>query len=335
MSENQTVFTVSNFKFGIFDSVPKPDSDRAYILYKEGGSTENILVITEQNPVLGSQIRVGGYNKLMEVSLEEKSFELKKEIADETNNFRFYVTVHLKYHISDPVYIFKKRVNTIVEEIRAITSKVIEEKHKKYDIESQIELENYLKSQTAKRLQEILYIEIRELSVEVDLDKRAQRIIDSNLDAMAMGVLGRNESEKLSQEIEEKKKIEIQQLEASREVEKRKNALNLEKAEGMKALEEKLGEDYSTFLAYIKGEISGVEFDEKMHRNRNAAMVAKLQYFKQLVEMDVLSGPALERAAAKLIGDDSAVNQNEQQMLTDANIVGEDDKIVVEDTEVF
>lgn len=326
MNENQTIFTVNNFKFGIFDSVPKPDSNSAYILYKEGGSTENILVITEQNPVLGSQIKAGGYNKLMEVSLEEKNFELKKEIADETNNFRFYITVQLKYHISDPVYIFKKRVNTIAEDIRAVVSEMIEKAHKKYDIESQIELENDLKSKIAQQLQGILYIEIRELFVEVDLDERAQRIIDSELDAMAMGVVGRNESEKLSREIEEKKKIEIQQLEASKEIEQRKNALNLEKATGMKALEEKLGEDYSTFLAYVNGEISSVEFDEQMHRNRNAAMVARLQFFKQLVEMDVLSGPALERAAVKLIGDD---------IVTDTNNDVVDEDVVVEDTEVF
>lgn len=206
MNENQAIFTVNNFKFGIFDSVPKPNSNSAYILYKEGGSTENILVITEQNPVLGSQIKAGGYNKLMEVSLEEKSFELKKVIADETNNFKFYITVQLKYHISDPVYIFKKRINTIAEDIRTAVSEMIEKEHKKYDIESQIELENDLKSKIAQQLQGILYIEIRELSVEADLDKRAQRIIDSNLDAMAMGVVGRNESEKLSQEIEEKRK---------------------------------------------------------------------------------------------------------------------------------
>lgn len=326
MNENEAIFTVNNFKFGIFDSVPKPDSNSAYILYKEGGSTENILVITEQNPVLGSQIKAGGYNKLMEVSLEEKSFELKKVIADETNNFRFYITVQLKYHISDPVYIFKKRVNAIAEDIRATVSEMIEKEHKKYDIESQIELENDLKSKIAQQLQGILYIEFRELSVEADLDKRAQRIIDSQLDAMAMGAVGKNESEKLSQEIEEKKKIEIQQLEASKEIEQRKNALNLEKAVGMKALEEKLGEDYSTFLAYVNGEISTVEFDEQMHRNRNAAMVARLQFFKQLVDMDVLSGPALERAAVKLIGDDIVTDTNN-------DVVNED--VVVEDTEVF
>lgn len=326
MNENQPIFTVTNFKFGIFDSVPKPDSDKAYILFKEGGNIENILVITEQKPVLGGQIKAGGYNKMMEVSLEEKKFEFKKEIADETNNFRFYITVQLKYHISDPVYIFKKRINTVVEKIQEIILKVIEEEHKKYDIESQIELENDLRSRIVKHLQEILYIETRELSVGVDLDERAQRIIDSNLDVMAMGVVERNEREKLSQEIEGKKKIEIQQLEGSKEVEKIKNDLIFEKAKGMKALEEKLGEDYSTFLAYVNGEINSVEFDEKMHQNKSSAMFTKLELFKQLVDMDVLSGPALERAAVKLIGSDIAVDTNDDV---------ESEDVVVEETEVL
>lgn len=79
-------------------------------------------------------------------------------------------------------------------------------------------------------------------------------------------------------------------------------------------------------MAYVNGEISTVEFDEQMHRNRNAAMVARLQFFKQLVDMDVLSGPALERAAVKLIGDDTVTDTNN-------DVVDED--VVVEDTEVF
>lgn len=333
MNENQPIFTVNNFKFSIFDSVPKPDGHKAYILYKEGGSAEKILIITEQNPVLGSQIRAGGYNKLMEVSLEGRNCEFQKEIADETNNFRFYIKVHLKYRVNDPVYIFKNRINTVEEKIRATFSNMIEEEHRKYDIESQIELENDLKNKILRQLQDICYIEIMELSLDAVLDERAQRIIDSNLDAMALDAVERNENEKLSRQIEEGKKIEIQQLEAAKEVEKRKNALNMEKAEGMKALEEKLGEDYSTFLSYVNGEISSVEFDEQMHKNRNAAMIAKLQYFKQLVEMDVLSGPALERAAAKLLGDGGEEGQNENQILIDGDTA--DDNIVVEDTEEY
>lgn len=333
MSENQPIFTVSNFKFSIFDSVPKPDGNRAYILYKEGGNTEKILVITEQNPVLGSQIRAGGYNKLMEISLEEKNFEFQKEIADETNNFRFFVKVHLKYRVNDPVYIFKDRIRTTEEKIRTIVSNAIEEEHKKYDIESQIELENDMKNKISRNLQDILYIEIMEVSLEVVLDERAQRIIDSNLDTMANDVVERNEREKLSRKIEEGKKIEIQQLEAAKEIEKRKNALNMEKAEGMKALEGKLGEDYSTFLAYVNGEISSVEFDQQMHKNRSAAMIAKLQYFKQLVEMDVLSGPALERAATKLLGDDGGEEQEERQVLIGGNKAEED--VVIEDEEEY
>lgn len=333
MNENQPIFTVSNFKFSIFDSVPKPGSGKAFILYKEGGNPEKILLITEQKPVLGSQVKAGGYNKLMEVSLEEKNFELQKEIADDTNNFRFRVNVVFKYRISDPVYIFKHKINSTDEKIRTIVSNAIVEEHKKYDIESQIELESDLKDKMAKLLEDISYIEIMELSLKAVLDERAQRIIDSNLDAMAMDVVERNESEKLSRKIEEGKKIEIQQLEAQKEIEQRKNALNMEKAEGMKALEEKLGEDYSTFLAYVNGEISSVEFDQQMHKNRSAAMVARLQYFKQLVDMEVLSGPALERAAAKLLGDDGGEEQNERQIFIGGDKTEEN--VVVEDAEEY
>lgn len=333
MNENQPIFTVNNFKFSIFDSVPKPDSNKALILYKEGGNPEKILVITEQNPVLGSQIRAGGYDKLMEVSLEERNLGCQKEIADETNNFRFFVKVQLKYRVNDPTYIFKNRIKTVEEKIRTIVSNAIGEEHKKYDIESQIELENDMKSKISEKLCDILYIEIMELSLEASLDERAQRIIDSNLDAMAMDVVERNENEKLSRKIEEEKRIEIQQLEARKEIEKRKNDLNIEKAEGLKALEEKLGEDYSTFLAYVNGEISSVEFDQQMHKNRSAAMVARLQYFKQLVEMDVLSGPALERAAAKLLGDDGGEKQDENQRLIGGNMEEED--VVIEDEEEY
>lgn len=333
MNENQSIFTVSNFKFSIFDSVPKPDSNKALILYKEGGNPEKILVITEQNPVLGSQVKAGGYNKIMEISLEEKRLELQTEIADDTNNFRFFVKVSLKYRVKDPVYIFKHRITSTDEKIRTIVSNAVGEEHRKYDIESQIELERDLKDKVFKKIQDILYIEITELSLNAVLDERAQRIIDSNLDAMAMDVVERNENEKLSRKIEEGKKIEIQQLEAKKEIEKRKNALNMEKAEGMKALEEKLGEDYSTFLAYVNGEISSVEFDQQMHKNRTSAMVARLQYFKQLVEMDVLSGPALERAATKLLGDDSGEVENEHQVLIGNEKIEED--VVIEDTEEY
>lgn len=332
MNENQSIFTVSNFKFSIFDSVPKPDSNKALILYKEGGNQEKILVITEQNPVLGSQVKAGGYNKIMEISLEEKRLELQTEIADDTNNFRFFVKVSLKYRVNDPVYIFKHRITSTEEKIRTIVSNAVGEEHRKYDIESQIELERDLKDKVFKRIQDILYIQITELSLNAILDERAQRIIDSNLDAMAMDVVERNANEKISREIAEKKKIEIQQLEAAKEIEQRKNALNMEKAEGMKALEEKLGEDYSTFLAYVNGEITSIEFDQQMHKNRNTAMVAKLQYFKQLVEMDVLSGPALERAATKLLGDDSGEEQSDQQVLIGENTA---ENVVVEDTEEY
>lgn len=333
MNTNEQFFTVDNFKFSIFGTVPKPDNDSAFILYKEGGNLENILAITPQHPVLASQIRAGGFNKIMKVSLRWNPFALQREIADETNNFRFRVTIKFQYRIKNPVYIFKNKAGNIEGEIQNIVTQAVEQEHRKYDIESQIELEQKLRVIVAQKLQERMYLECNGINITAELDERAKNIIDSNLDAMAKDVVERNESEQLIRQIEQGRKIEIQKLEAEKEIEKGRNALNLEKADGMKALENKLGEDYTTFLAYINGEISNVEFDERMHQNRNAAMVAKIQCLKQLAEMNVLLEPALERAALKLLGEDAGDNVVERHTITDS--ISAEKEIVVEDTEEY
>lgn len=44
MNKNEPLIGIENFKFSIFDSVPKPNGDTAYILYKEGGKSNQLLV---------------------------------------------------------------------------------------------------------------------------------------------------------------------------------------------------------------------------------------------------------------------------------------------------
>ena len=333
MSDNRPLFTVNNFNFSIFDSAPKPDRDTAYVLYKEGGNPDKILVITQQEPALGSTIRAGGYNKIAEVSLAWREYAFQQKIADVTGNFRFYVTVKLKYRISDCVFVFKSKMDDAEEVVRDIVSKIVEDCHKAYDIESQIELESALKDRVAERLKEITYLESKEIAVGAALDERATNIINAALDAMADESIGNNQNEQLTRKIQREKDISIKKLEAENEIQKRKNDLNDTKAEGVKALEEKLGESYSTFLAYINGEITSIEFDSRVQQNRSASMLTKLQALKQLVELDVLSGPALERAAVKLLGEGDEQGVIGQQAISDSKAV--DECVIVEDVEEY
>lgn len=327
------VLGVENFKFSIFDSVPKPDKNTAYILYREEERTDNILVITAQHPVLSSRIRAGRYNKKMRISLADREISIKKEISDDSGNFKFVVEVKISYRISDIEYIFKNKLWNTDFTIGNATIELIDMLHKKYDIESQIELQNELRDKLQERINEFSYLEVPELKILVEIDERARKIIDSNLDTMAGTVLLQNESEKASGEVEQRKRIEIQKLEAEKEIEEKKSAVRLEKARGVNALKDELGEDFGTFLAYANGEISSIEYDERMQKNRNANMMARIAGLKQLVDLDVLSGPALEKAALKLLGEDLSGGEIEQKAIADST--EENSGIIVEDTEEY
>lgn len=327
------VLGVENFKFSIFDSVPKPDKNTAYILYREEERTDNILVITAQHPVLSSQIRAGRYNKKMRISLADREISIKKEISDDSGNFKFVVEVKISYRISDIEYIFKNKLWNTDFTIGNAIIELIDMLHKKYDIESQIELQNELRDKLQERINEFSYLEVPELKILVEIDERARKIIDSNLDTMADTVLLQNESEKASVVVEQRKRIEIQKLEAEKEIEEKKSAVRLEKARGVNALKDELGEDFGTFLEYANGEISSIEYDERMQKNRNANMMARIAGLKQLVDLDVLSGPALEKAALKLLGEDLSGGEIEQKAIADST--EENSGIIVEDTEEY
>lgn len=331
MKENQPILTVENYKFSIFDSVPKPTADIAYILYREGRTIDNLLLITSQHPVLSSQIRSGKFNKKVTVSLAWREFDLTKEIADESGNYRFIVEIGIKYRIKDAVYVFQNNLTNIDSLINNKTYDIIQPFCKQYDFESQLDLEGALRKYAEKQFNLMHYLEIAEITINVDVDEQAKKIIDSNLNTMANSVLMQNQGDIESLKVEQNKRIKIQELEAEKEIAEKKIALDLVKARGMNVIEEEIGDDLGIYLAYINGEINSVEFDERMRNSKNSAMLSNLSTLRQLVELDVLSGQALEKAVIKLLGESE--NEIEQKVLVQN--IEEENEIIIEDTEEY
>lgn len=330
---NTMIIAVENFKFSIFDSVPKPNQDIAFILYKEGNSTGDILVITEKHPALSNQIRAGRFDRKMTITLADREVSINKETVDTSGNFKFIINVKILYKIRDIEYIFRNHLWNTDSIVENTVMELIEKTHKKYDIESQIELQNELRINLQNQVEEWNYLDIFNLKISVEADERAKKIIDSNLDTMAETVLIQNESDRASVEVEQRKRLEIQKLEAEKEIEEKKSAVRLEKAKGVNALKDVLGDEFGTFLAYANGEITSIEFDDRMQKNKNANMMANIAWLKQLVDLDVFSGPQLERAALKLLGEETAGSEMEQKAITIS--ADENSDIIVEDTEEY
>lgn len=335
MNNGQIILKNENFKFSIFDSVPKPSQNTACILYRKNQGSENILVITPQRPVLGSEIRSGRFDSKMTISTAPRNYSVKKQIADQTGSFQFIVTIKLSYQIKSIEYVFKNQCWNFDEDIEGVIFQLLGRCHKHYDIENEIELENDLREQIGQAYERKLrYLWLLGNDVSVDVDERAKKIINSNLDTMVGTVIAKNEGEKVSVEIEEKERTEQLKLEAERRLEKERGKIALEKARGLNALKEEMGDSYTAFLAYANGEISGVELDDRIRNNRNADMMNKLMALKQLVELDVISGQALENAALKLLGGVTTVHGIEQREEEDQEDTAREG-IYVEDAEEY
>lgn len=84
---------VENYKFRIFDSVPKPESGIAYILYQGDGKQGNMLIITLENPVLSRQIKAGRFDKKMTISTEARECSITKQVLDQTGDYRYILQI--------------------------------------------------------------------------------------------------------------------------------------------------------------------------------------------------------------------------------------------------
>lgn len=304
MSNEQIIVSVENFKFRIFDSVPKPQSDMAYVLYQENAKEEKLLVITPESPALSSQIKSGGFDRIMTISTAVRQFEIAKRIADATGMYKFNIAITLFYRIKNIEYVFKQDCWDIDKLIENYVFQIIKSKHGKFDIDCEIELESELIEMLPLLLtKQMDFLDIVDHEIIVEVDERARKVLDVSLDTMADSIIFEKEKEKELGEIEGKKQIEIQKMKAQKEVEHERNDVIMEKANLMDGLMKKLGQDLAvSFLAYEKGEISGVELDDRIRNNRNSDMLSQLTALKNLVDLQVISGPVLEQAAMKLIG---------------------------------
>ena len=308
MSNGPIILSVDNFKFRIFDSVPKPESGIAYVLYREGKRQDEVLVITPNSPALGAQIKSGGFNKIMTISTATRQFEIAKRIADATGTYKFDIIISVFYRIRNIEYIFKQNCWEIDKLLENLIFQIIKSKHGKFDIDCEIELENDLIEILPLLLKEKMrYLEIIDIKITVEVDERARKVLDASLNTMADSIVFEKEKEKEMVEIEGKKQVEIRRLQAQKEVEHERNNVILEKAAGFDAIIGKLGEDMAmAFLAYEKGEISSVDLDDRIRNNKNATMQSQLIALKNLADLEVISGPMLEQAAMKLIGQSNA-----------------------------
>lgn len=302
MENNKPMLTISNFQFRMFDPLPQPDDDTAYLLYREGESRDNILVITAGSKVSAAGIKKGHYNKKAEISLAWRNFTLQKEILDQSRKYIFTITVTLRYQVTDCAYVFQSKLYHMEPLLRSMVLNKINSCHGTSRITDRIELENYLMNIITEGLQEMPFLMAEELSVKAVLDESGMSVLRARLDATTNDTIEEADSERKKRQIQREKEVEEKRLQVQRELQAEKDKQDLENAKRKKELEDVLGIDYSAYKALRNGEISNLEYGEISRRNWKATMLDRLQVMKEIADLEVLPEGKMEQVALECLG---------------------------------
>lgn len=322
MGETNQILTIHPFQFRVFDPLPLPDKDTAYILYREDGNPNKILVITSGKRVSAAEIRSGHYDRKAEISLAWRNFTLQKEIMDKSHSFLFTITVKLRYRITDCVYVFQSKQHHIEQLLRNLVLNKINSCHGHSAITYRIELENYLMNIITEGLQDMPFLVTEELSVKAELDERGSAVLQAERDAVKNKTIDDLENEREIEKIQRQKEVEEKRLKAQEDLKAKKDTLDIERAKRDKELMDTLKEgrtDYAAFKALNNGEISYLEYGEINRRNRKAAMMDGLEVLREAADIDALSDKTLQKLSLDLLG---MKTEEEHQQLSDTRHAG-------------
>ena len=179
-------------------------------------------------------------------------------MVDKTGDYRFIIFIDIFYKLRDIRQVFEQGDWNIDEIMENYVFQILRSVHKEYGIDDQIEIEDKLVEILPQKLKEKMgYLDITDYKVQVDIDERAKKVLDTSLDTMADTIVFEKERERKEAEIENKN---------------------------------------------VTGEINGVELDDRIRNNQNAGVMSRTKLLSELVDLDALSGPALEQVALELIG---------------------------------
>lgn len=186
MENYNPIILVEKFSRLLYPRVPKPDKNSAIILYRSDDMSKYLL-IDEDTGVFSSELRVRKYDMKMTIDLSEVQEGIRFEIPCAEDHHLFYININLFLKVLDPEFIFKERIKNILLPIKNGINKAKSSLNHKYSFSLKEQVKSKVEIMLEEVLKEIPYLSI-DSYVECTLDKNAQRIIDSMLEAEVKGV---------------------------------------------------------------------------------------------------------------------------------------------------
>lgn len=288
------------FKFTLFEKTPQAERDRALLLYRECMGVKSGMVILPGQSVLSSSIRSGKYDRKVVVDTSRRSVDMDMKIKAQDGYCNFLVHIDIEYGIRDVKYAVCNDLSHIQNEIQDNIRRYMNEYQKRFSIEEEIEFEREMEGLTNTLINKFIFLYIN-VRTQIMLDEIGQKVQDSNVKSNAENVIKKNEVELQRVNMQKEGELERISYEEERKILEEKNKLDMAKLERLQDLKNYYGEDALLISAYLNRELSDMELNEQIRKQRYEDDDRRYSRFKQLYDMDIMSDGLINSYASQSV----------------------------------
>lgn len=287
------VIKVDNFKFGILDKVPIADANQCILLYREGFGRTGAMVIDNYTRPLISDIRHGKFNKIAYLSTEKKSVNYSFQLAMKDYEFNFNIKVSLSYSLKNAAKYYFENLD-YKDKIHETIDIILRSCNQKYKITEEANLQSDIQAELKIELNQYHAFYFHSITVLVEGDSDAQRILRSKRDKQVEIVTYGDQTE-----------IKKSRMKQDEEIKK-------DKIEWIVKLASQFGMLAPIIEAYSKGEISDERLFEYIERNK----VNELENLKSAMNSDLLSVEEIQRRTNQVLNSSIGASKQTVQIET-------------------
>lgn len=288
------------FKLMPLEKAPRAAQNTALLLYRERMGMEQGMVILPEQSVLSSSIRMGKYDRKIVVDISRHQMEMDMKIRTQERYCDFLVHIDIEYGISDVKYAASNNLSHIQDTIQEAVRKFMNTYQESFSIYNEIRLERETDTLTKTLVEKFMFLYIN-ARTKIQLDEAGQRVRDSDIKTRTDGIIQQNEAkiQKLNtQRAGELERIEYQE---KKKILEEKNKLDEAKLEKLQGLMKRYGDDALLVNAYLDEEMSSLDFNEQMRKQKQEQEDRIYAKFRQFYDMDIMSDEFINSYAGQVL----------------------------------
>lgn len=297
------------YKLGLLDKSPVPESYECFILYQKEQIRKHVIIKPFEQ-VHVAAVRHGRYNRIMAIDLKSKEISYQKNISMQESEFEASIYVKVECKVKDvEIYFLEEKENE--EKIKRDIRKIILSFENKFSIHMCSNFHNYLEKELEEELSKNKGISVCVKEIRVTLDECAKKILDSERNKVAEINVYKN---KTDERIEKKKQDE---------------RITYKELELLDMFMDKYGEAGLYYKELSEGKISAPEYEAL----RNQSIKSKLELCKYIADNDLAPMEMIYKQVRENVISNSRTNLTlEEDVIQDKEKIGADNGWILEDS---